>query len=157
MEEKSFQKSKELLLSTQVLVHFDPKRPLVLSCDASKYGNGAVLSHTIEDGAEKPVALASRSLNQAEKGYSQIEKEGLACIFGVTKFHTYLYGRTFQLVTDHKPLITLFNERKGTPTQAAARIQRCALKLASYDYKIHFKPGARQTTTSRNAKAGADS
>ena len=103
-------------------MHFDPKRPLVLSCDASKYGIGAVLSQTMEDGAEKPVAFASRSLNQEEKGYSQIEKEGLACIFEVTKVHTYLYGRTFQLVTDHKPLITLFNERKATPTQAAARI-----------------------------------
>ena len=51
-EEKSFQKSKELLLSMQVLVHFDPKHPLVLSCDASKYGIKAVLSHIIEDGAK---------------------------------------------------------------------------------------------------------
>ena len=58
------------------------------------------MAQVMEDGAEKPVAFASRSLNHAEKGYSQIEKEGLACIFGVTKFHTYLYVCTFQLVTD---------------------------------------------------------
>ena len=143
IEDESFQKSKELLLSTQLLVHYNAKRPLVLSCDASAYGIGAVLAQVMEDGAEKPVAFASRSLNHVEKGYSQIEKEGLASFFGVTKFHTYLYGRTFQLVTDHKPLITLFNERKAIPTQAAVRIQRWALKLASYYCSIHFKPAAR--------------
>ena len=110
-------------------MYFDPQRPLVLFCNASKYGIRAVLSHVMENGAEKPVALASRSLNQAEKGYSQIGKEGLACILEITKFHTYLYERTFQLVTDHKPLITIFNEQKATPTQAAARIQRWALKV----------------------------
>ena len=90
------------------------------------------------------MAFASHSLNQAEKRYSQIEKEGLACIFGVTKFHTYLYGHTFRW-SDHKPLIPLFNERKATPTQAAAKIQRWALKLASYNYRIHFKPGTRHS------------
>lgn len=124
-----------------VNVHYNHKRSLVLSCNASAYGIEAALSQVMDDGEEKPVALASRSLNQAEKKYSRIEKEGLAWILEVTKFHIHLCGRTFQLVADHKPLVTLFKERKAVPAQVAARVQRWALKLASYDYSIHFKPG----------------
>lgn len=71
-------------MSSQVLVHFDPKFEIRLACDASDYGIGAVLSHRFPDGSEKPVAFMSRTLNEAEKKYSQIEKEGLACVVGVT-------------------------------------------------------------------------
>ena len=65
----------------------------------------AVLSHKMSDGTERPIAFASRTLSSAEKNYSQLDKEGLACIFGVKRFHLYLYGRNFTLVTDHKPLL----------------------------------------------------
>ena len=87
--------AKSQLTSETLLVHFDPTLQLALSCDASPYGLGAVLSHVCEDGSDKPIAYASRSLAPAEKKYSQLEKEGLAIVFGVKKFHQYLYGRKF--------------------------------------------------------------
>ena len=104
-QEQAFQKSKELLTSSRLLTHFDPELPLTLACDASNYGVGAVLAHTLPDGSEKLIAYASRTLNNAERNYSQLEKEGLACVFGVKKFYNYLYGHKFDLVTDHKPLL----------------------------------------------------
>ena len=138
---EAFIHSKHLLTSETLLVHYDSTKELVLSCDASQYGIGAVLSQ-VYDKLEKPVAYVSRSLSSAEKNYSQLEKEGLAIVFGIKKFHNYLFGRRFTLCTDHKPLQSLLNESKAIPTIASARIQRWALTLSMYEYTIKFKSGA---------------
>ncbi|CAG2195305.1 unnamed protein product [Mytilus edulis] len=141
-QEKAFIESKQLLKSASVLVHFDPKKKLILACDASPYGLGAVLSHKMDDGSDKPIAYTSRTLTSAEKNYSVLEKESLAIIFGIKKFHQYLYGHPVTIITDHKPLIGLFREDKPIPTMAASRIQRWALTLAAYEYTIVYKEGS---------------
>ena len=95
----------------------------------------------MDNGEEKPIAFASSSLAPAEKKYSQLEKEGLAIVFAVKRFHQFVYGRSFTIISDHKPLQSLFNETKGILSLASARIQRWALTLSAYDYQIKFKAG----------------
>ena len=97
----------EGVTSSRLLVHFDPKLPLLLACDASAYGIGAVLAHKMPDGSEKPIGYASRTLNSVERNYSQLQKEGLSCIFGIKRFYSYLFGHPFTSITDHKPLLGL--------------------------------------------------
>ncbi|KAK3087172.1 hypothetical protein FSP39_002564 [Pinctada imbricata] len=140
-QKKAFQKAKEMLQSDKLLVHFEPNKEIILACDASPYGVGAVLSHKMKNGEEKPIAYASKTLTSAEKNYSQIEKESLAIIFGVKKFHQYIFGRHVTIVTDHKPLIGLFREDRSVPINAASRIQRWALTLEAYEYEIKYKEG----------------
>ena len=80
-------------------------------------------------------------LSSTERNYSQLDKETLAIIVGVRKFHQYLSGRRYIIHTDHKPLMHLFGEHRGIPQLASARIQRWALILGSYTYSVQYKPG----------------
>ena len=139
-QQKSFEATKGMLVKSPLLVHFDPSLPIVVHTDASPYGVGAVLSHVV-DGQERPVSYSSRSLTVAERNYGHIEKEGLALVFAVKKFHHYLFGYQFTMITDHKPLLGLFAETKGIPDRAAARITRWALLLAAYNYKLEYRAG----------------
>ncbi|MEL6931000.1 MAG: RNase H-like domain-containing protein, partial [Cyanobacteria bacterium J06600_6] len=136
----AFEKSKKMIESSSLLVFYDPNKPLILTTDASSYGVGAVLSHTI-DGLERPIYCASRTLSQAEKNYSQIEKESLSVVFGVKRFHQFLYGRKFEIHNDHRPLEGLLGEQKGIPTMASGRIRRWALTLSAYTYSFRYKSG----------------
>ena len=88
--------------SDALLTNYDP---LVLACDASDYGVGAILSHIVDCGKERPIAYFSRTLSAAEKHYSQLEKEALAIIFAVKKFHRYLIGRRFTIESDQVPTL----------------------------------------------------
>ena len=132
----AFTAVKQLLCQDCMLVHYDINKPLKLFCDASPKGLGACLVHVMPNGDERPVAYASRSLSSAEQTYAQIEREALAIVFAVRRFHQYLYGRTFTLVTDHRPLCKILGEKEGIPPLASARMQQWALLLSAYQYKI---------------------
>ena len=94
------------------------------------------------DGSDQPIAFVSCSMSKAEKGYAHpLDKEGLAIVFGVKKFHYYLFGRKFTICSDRKPLQYIFSATCPTPTLASACIQRRALTLSAYNYQIQYKPG----------------
>ena len=136
---QAFTAAKQALKSSQVLIHYDPSLPITLAGDASAYGIGSVISHVLPDGSERPIAFASRTLSPSEKNYAQLEKEALSLIFGLKRFHQYLYGRKFTLITDHKPLLTILGPKKEIPPLAAARLQRWAVLLSTFNYDIKFK------------------
>ncbi|KAF2905267.1 hypothetical protein ILUMI_00918 [Ignelater luminosus] len=138
--EKAFEESKQLLSSDKLLVHYNPKLPIYLTCDSSGYGVGAILSHRL-NGEDRPILFASSTLSQAEKKYSNLEREALALIFGLRKFHKYIFARKFVLITDHQPLQFIFARNKGIPVSAAARITRWAITLSGYNYDIEYKKG----------------
>ena len=124
----------------KLLVHFDPSLELILPYDASNYGIEAVLAHRLPDGSEKPIGFTSRTLTETKKKYFQLEKEGLACIFRIKKFHSYLFGHPFTIYKDNLLLKLLFCEKQAVHAQAARRIQRWTLTFAIYKYKILFCP-----------------
>ena len=107
--EKSFEEIKSIFASKIMLHHFNPTFDTCLETDSSSYGVGAVLMHRENENHDwLPVQYSSRSLNSAEKNYSQVEREALSVIFGVDRFRNYLLGSKFVIKNDHKPLFTLF-------------------------------------------------
>ena len=96
---KAFEKVKALICTTTTLAYYDRNEPVVLHVDASIKGLGAALFQN-----DKPIAFASKALTPAETRYANIERELLAVVYGCEKFHSYLYGRSFVVKTDHRPL-----------------------------------------------------
>ena len=132
-EENSFNKLKKLATEAPVLRFYDPTLPLTLSVDSSSTSLGCVI---VQEG--QPIAYASRALTKMRQNYAQIEKETLAVVFGCEKFHQFVYGRTIEIETDHRPLQSIFNKPLQ---QVPARLQHFLLQLQKYDLQVTYKPG----------------
>ena len=131
--EATFQWVKQAIISDATLRYFDPLLPVTIKVDASQVGLGAVLLQN-----NKPIAFASKALTDAECRYANIEREMLAVVFGVERFHTYIYGWSFMIESDHKPLES--SSRKNL-ADMPAQLQHMMLCLQGYDFTIHYHPG----------------
>ena len=129
---------KEVLTTAPVLNFYNPSQPTRVSVDASSHGLGASLEQQDTDAIWQPIGFASRSLTSAERNCAQIEKETLAIVFACEKFHDYLYGRSFIVFSDHRPLKSIFSK---SITQCPPRIQRFILRLQKYRFDLDFVPG----------------
>ena len=136
-QEKAFSALKKKMSEAESLAYFDKNAKTRIVADASPVGLGAVLTQE-KDGISRVVCYASRTLSDVEKRYSQTEKEALALVWACERFHLYLYGIRFELVTDHKPLEVIYS-RKSKPS---ARIERWVLRLQPYDFTVIYKPGS---------------
>lgn len=141
--EAAFHSAKKAFTSNQVLIHFNPRLPLVLATDVSSYGIGAVLSHSYPNGIERVIQFASQTFTETQRKYSQIDKKAYAIIFGIKKFFQYLYGQKFTLITDHRPLVQIFS-----PTaiyihgDAHATLRDILTRIQSYKdsiYEIQYR------------------
>lgn len=132
--ESEFSFLKSLITAEPVLAYFDINKPVTVQTDASKDGLGAVL---LQD--NKPVAFASRALTSAEVRYSQIEKELLAIVFAMEKFHEFVYGRKTMVNSDHRPLESILQKDLD---KVSARLQRLRLRLLKYNVVVTYVPGS---------------
>ncbi|XP_031349037.1 uncharacterized protein K02A2.6-like isoform X2 [Photinus pyralis] len=137
---QAYNELKNILISPQVLMPYDPSLPLVLATDASKMGLGAVLSHRLSNGVERPIAYASRTLSLTEQRYPQMDKEALAIVWAVDKFFYYIYARHFVLITDHKPLAQILQPTKSLPVLCISRMANYADYLSHFNFDVQYKP-----------------
>lgn len=133
---RSFDELRNCITSDVILPFPDFAKLFYCTTDASDVAIGGVLSQgEIPD--DRPIYFYSRTLSDTESRYSTIRKELLAIVESIRIFRPYLYGRTFVLITDHKPLVHLFNLRN-----CSAILYRMKLELMDYDFKKLYRPGA---------------
>ena len=133
LHQDSFEKLKDLVSNSPVLAYYDPNLPLVIQCDSSKDGLGAVL---MQEG--KPIEFRSRTLTDTEQRYAQIEKEMLAVVYALEKFNEYTFGRKTTVYTDHKPLTSIIKK----PLHAVPRrLQSMMIRLQKYDVELEYVAG----------------
>ena len=118
---------------TIVLPYFDKYKGTILQTDASKEGFGAVI---LQD--NNPVYYASRTLTSAEKNYQNLKRECMATVWGMEKFHYFLYGKHFILQTDQKPLVSIFRKHM---IDVSPRIQRIAIRAWQYQFEPQYISG----------------
>ena len=139
-QRRAFDDVKQAIASTGTLAYYDPDLPTAVNTDASSYGIGGTIMQE-HDGVYKPVAYVSRTMTDAEKRYAQLEKELLAVVWTCEKFSKYLVGMdTFRIITDHKPLVPIINEKDLDV--APVRCTRLLIRLMRYTGKAEYAPGA---------------
>ena len=147
--EESFLKCKKLAGNSALLTHFDPKKPIVLTTDASPYGVGACLSHkSVIDNKTRllPIAYASASLKDAQRNYAQIDREGLGVFWAINHFRQYLLCSDFELHTDCSALVKIFGPKNTLGGCAAGRLSRWAVGLMEYSFTVKHIKGTSNST-----------
>lgn len=135
----AFRICQEILMNDPILQYPDFDKDFNLTTDASNYAIGAVLSQG-PIGSDKPIAYASRTLNDSEINYNTTEKELLAIVWATKYFRPYIFGRKFNIITDHKPLQWLMSIKEPN-----SRLTRWRLKLEEFEYRVIHKSGKNNT------------
>ena len=129
----AFAQLKQEFTTEITLPYFNRNKYTTLQMDASKKGFGTII---LQD--NKPIYFASRSLTPAEKNYQNLERECMAAIWGIEKFHFYLYGKEFLLQMDQRPLTSIFKKHL---VDVSPRVRRIAMHSWPYMFKMEWIPG----------------
>jgi len=139
-QDQSFNEVKRRLGDAKTLAYFDQDAETIVISDASPVGLGAILAQKNKSSDQyQVVCYASRSLSDVERRYSQTEREALGLVWACERFFMYLYGISFTMITDHKPLEYIFNRKVSG--KVCARVERWALRLQNFTFKVKFQPG----------------
>ena len=133
--EDAFMQLKALLTRAPILAIPNFSRDFHLETDASGLGLGAVLMQEQDDGTMKPLAYASRTLQQHEENYGATEMEALGVVWAIRHFRQYLYGHCCHVHTDHEALKSLLNS-----PHPSGKLARWELAIQELDLHIHYKP-----------------
>ena len=136
--QNAFETLKTAIAKPPVLAHFDPASPTILTTDASAVALGAQLSQ-LQDGVERPIAFAARSLTETERNYATNEREALAALWAMEKWHFFLYGRAFEVRIDHQSLKQLLSA--GGSGHKPLRLHRWCNRLSQYNFSVQHIPG----------------
>ena len=137
--QNAFDELKTKLTSSNIMAFPQESGQFILDTDASDFQIGSVLSQ-VQDGKEKVIAYASRTLNKSEKNYCVTDKELLAVRYFIEYFRHYLLGHHFLLRTDHQAIKWLFSLR-----EPKGRIARWIEILSAYHFEIEYRPGKKHT------------
>ena len=130
----AFQCTKEEISKNITLPYFNPNTSTILQIDASKQGLGAVLLQN-----SKHVMFVSRALTGSERNYQNLERECLATIWSMEKFHHFLYGKEFTLEMDQKPLVSIY---KKHIVEISPRIQKLVVRSFPYQpFNVQYRKG----------------
>jgi len=135
-QQKAFEKLKERMVQSPVLAHPDWSKDFYLQTDASKLGAGAILAQKDNNGKFHPIAYSSWLFNPAQRNYTTTERELLAIVLATRKWRSYLYGSSFKVETDHKPLTG-----KWDWTDPYGKVTRWASELRQFDMSITYVKG----------------
>ena len=132
-QRRAFNELRSRLASAETLGYFDKDVRTLIIADVSPVGLGAVLIKE-QQGRQKVISYASKSLSEVEKRYSQTEKEAVAVVWACERFYVYLYSIEFDLCTDHTPLDTIYSSR----SKPCVRIERWILRLQRYRFTLKY-------------------
>ena len=139
--QKAFFELKSALISEPCLAFPRSDRKFTLIVDSAigsatnSGGLGAILCQTDEKGLLHPISFASRGLQKHENNYSAFLIELTGCVFGIEHFSSYLKGRRFDLLTDHRPLVEKLN---AVHSKTLNRLQQI---MMDYDFEIKYLKG----------------
>ena len=150
VHDEAFKTLKNAIMKDVMLKYFDSNLPIYMETDASKKSIGVVMlqpdnsaentSRTVVPNNLRPVFYASKTLTATESIYSNIKHEMLGVVFSVLHFKHFTYGREIHIITDHKPLITLFAKNLAT---TSPRLSHMLIKNLDYVILLHHQEGSK--------------
>ena len=137
--QSAFETLRTSLTSKSCIAYYDPTKETTIYTDASPVGISAVIiQNTPNKKDHKLISYSSRALTQTEQRYSQIERECLAIVYACEHNKLYLFGTTFKMFSDHKPIVNLLNNPNSI---VPLRIERMTLSLQGYTFDLQHVKG----------------